>query len=105
MPELRAAFEKNGAAWMRVIDGDIDADTDIEEVDGDLRVLSPVGVRLAQVIRHGTDHRSHVCGALTALGITPPEIDVWAYARATGRERVEGAAAAEAVGEGQVPEL
>jgi uncharacterized damage-inducible protein DinB len=46
---------------------------------------APAGVRLAQVIHHGTDHRSQVCTGLTALGITPPEIDVWDYARSQGR--------------------
>lgn len=52
-----------------------------------------MGVRLAQVVHHGTDHRSQVCTALTSLGVTPPEIDVWAYAQATGRERAEQAPA------------
>ena len=43
------------------------------------------GVRLAQVIHHGTDHRSQICTALTALGIEPPAIDVWDYASTEGR--------------------
>ncbi len=45
--------------------------------------------RLAQVIHHGTDHRSQVCTILSTLGIEPPEIDVWAYGEATGRTRTE----------------
>ncbi len=89
LAELQSAFRKNGATWMEVLGDDLDPDTDIEEVDGKWRVRSPIGVRLAQVVHHGTDHRSHVCSALTILGIAPPEIDVWAYARATGRERAE----------------
>jgi uncharacterized damage-inducible protein DinB len=60
---------------------------DIKEIDEGWEVHSPVGIRLAQVVHHGTDHRSQVCTALTGLGVTPPEIDVWAYARASGRER------------------
>ncbi len=39
----------------------------------------------------GTDHRSQVCTALTSLGVEPPDIDVWAYARESGRERLERA--------------
>ena len=39
-----------------------------------------MGIRLAQAIHHGTDHRSQVCTALTTLGIEPPAIDVWDYA-------------------------
>ncbi len=46
---------------------------------------APLGIRLSQAIHHGTDHRSQVCTALTNLGITPPEIDVWDYAQAGGR--------------------
>jgi uncharacterized damage-inducible protein DinB len=48
-------------------------------------------VRLAQVVHHGTDHRSQVSTALTSLGVEPPDIDVWAYAREFGRERLERA--------------
>ena len=50
---------------------------------------APVAFRLAQVIHHGTDHRSQVCTILSTLGIEPPEIDVWAYGEATGRSRAE----------------
>ena len=46
---------------------------------------APLGVRLAQVIHHGTDHRSQICTDLTAIGVTPPEIDVWDYADSEGR--------------------
>ncbi len=37
------------------------------------------GIRLAQFLHHGTDHRSQICTALTTLGIEPPEIDVWDF--------------------------
>jgi uncharacterized damage-inducible protein DinB len=47
-------------------------------------ITAPLGVRLAQAIHHGTDHRSQVCTALTTLGVTPPEIDAWDYARSLG---------------------
>ena len=93
LADLRSAFSINGAAWMDVIAGDLDADEDIIERGDGLEVLSPVGLRLAQVVHHGTDHRSQVCTALTSLGIEPPEIDLWAWARATGRERAVGAPA------------
>jgi len=46
---------------------------------------APFGIRLAQALHHGTDHRSQVCTALTTLGIEPPNIDVWAYGEAVGR--------------------
>jgi uncharacterized damage-inducible protein DinB len=44
-----------------------------------------MGIRLAQALHHGTDHRSQVCTALTALGIEPPAIDAWDFADEGGR--------------------
>jgi uncharacterized damage-inducible protein DinB len=46
---------------------------------------APVGLRLAQALHHGSDHRSQVCTALTALGVEPPEIDLWAFGWKDGR--------------------
>jgi uncharacterized damage-inducible protein DinB len=46
---------------------------------------APLGIRLAQAIHHGTDHRSQICTGLTALGIQPPDIDVWAFGEHEGR--------------------
>ncbi len=86
LAELRSAMTGNGAAWADVLGGEEDPDRDVVEIDDVWEVHSPAGVRLAQAIHHGTDHRSQVCTALTALGLTPPDIDVWAYARETGRE-------------------
>jgi uncharacterized damage-inducible protein DinB len=76
----------NGAAWTELLKGDLDPDQDIVEIDNGWEVHSPLGLRLAQVIHHGTDHRSQVCTVLSTLGVTPPEIDLWAWARETGRE-------------------
>ncbi len=84
---LRSMISRNGAVWLEVLASGPDADTQIVERDGDLVFESPVGVRLAQVVHHGTDHRSQICTALTSLGLEPPEFDVWAFARESGRER------------------
>ena len=46
---------------------------------------APLGIRLAQVVHHGTDHRSQICTVLTTLGIEPPPIDVWDFADHDGR--------------------
>ena len=46
---------------------------------------APLGIRLAQVVHHGTDHRSQICTALTTLGIEPPLIDAWDFAESEGR--------------------
>ncbi len=86
LEQLRALFATNAAAWRAVLDEERDPDREITEQDDGWTVRSPVGVRLAQVVHHGTDHRSQICTALSSLGIEPGELDVWAYARAAGRE-------------------
>ena len=90
LADLRSAFTSNGELWMELLAGEPDPDADVMEIDGGWELHSPMSLRLAQVVHHGTDHRSQICTALTSLGLTPPEIDLWAYARATGRERGVG---------------
>lgn len=41
-------------------------------------------VVMVQVINHAHDHRHQVRGLLQALGVTPPRLDAWCYAEATG---------------------
>ncbi len=41
-------------------------------------------VIMVQVINHATEHREQIKSMLTALGVTPPELDGWAYGEATG---------------------
>jgi len=80
IPILRAVIEANGPAWQEVIGGDLDPGSDVVEYeDSGYETHAPLGIRLAQALHHGTDHRSQVCTALTALGIEPPSIDVWDY--------------------------
>ena len=85
--ELRVAITVNGAAWRDILAGDLDPEADLVERGEGWEFHQPAGLRLAQAIHHGTDHRSQVCTALTSQGIEPPEIDLWAYGEATGRTR------------------
>ncbi len=87
LAELRLAVATNASAWAALLAAGIDPDEDVVERDLEGEFHAPVGIRLAQVIHHGSDHRSQVCTALTSLGIEPPEIDVWAFAEAAGRTR------------------
>lgn len=81
IPTLRHAMEAMGTAWAALLEADLDPAQPItRHRDDGSTSTAPLGVRLAQVLHHGTDHRSQVCTALTTLGIEPPEIDVWAYA-------------------------
>jgi len=81
LPVLRAVMDGNGPEWSRILEGNLDPGAVIvRERDDGSRTEAPIGVRLAQALHHGTDHRSQVCTALTSLGIEPPEISVWAFA-------------------------
>jgi uncharacterized damage-inducible protein DinB len=86
LSDLRAAMAENGPLWAAFLTGNPDPDVIVtRHRDDGTRSHAPMSVRLAQAIHHGTDHRSQVCTALTGFGITPPEIDVWDFARSGGR--------------------
>lgn len=79
--ELGAAMEGDGTAWIQLLTQDPDPEAvvkEIDESDGYERD-APLGIRLAQALHHGTDHRSQICTALTMLGVQPPGIDVWDF--------------------------
>ena len=86
--ELRDAMERQAAAWERLLERDLDPDavTVARQEDGS-EFHAPLGLRLAQVLHHGTDHRSQVCTVLTSLGIEPPGIDLWDYGDELGRTK------------------
>lgn len=86
LSELRLVMERHGAAWSSVVADQPDPDTEIvaHRADGTKR-HAPAGIRLAQALHHGTDHRSQICTGLTALGHEPPDIDVWAFGEEEGR--------------------
>ena len=86
LAELRAAMERFGPAWQAVLGANPDPDEVIPVVrDDGSQAHAPKGLRLAQVLHHGTDHRSQICTALTTLGIEPPEAVAWAWGQKTGR--------------------
>jgi uncharacterized damage-inducible protein DinB len=86
IPTLRSVMEAHNTVWQRLIAGDLDPDTVVVEYEeSGYETHAPLGIRLAQALYHGTDHRSQVCTALTTLGIEPPPIEVWDLARQDGR--------------------
>lgn len=86
LAQLRAAMVANGAAWTAFLAQDLDPEAIVtRHRDDGSQSHAPLGVRLAQALHHGTDHRSQICTALTNLGIEPPEIDAWAFAWKDGR--------------------
>ena len=83
---MQTVMEADANAWQAFLAGDLDPDRIVvRHRDDGSESHAPLGVRLAQVIHHGTDHRSQICTALTNLGIEPPAVDVWDFAREDGR--------------------
>ncbi len=86
LPQLREVMERHGPAWASVLAADPDpTEVLVRRREDGSQTHAPVGVRLAQALHHGTDHRSQICTALTTLGIEPPAIDVWDFADEQGR--------------------
>jgi uncharacterized damage-inducible protein DinB len=86
LAQLRDVMVENAAAWSEYVASEPDADAVVVGRNDDgSTTLVPVGIRLAQALHHGTDHRSQICSALTMLGVHPPQIDVWAFADQDGR--------------------
>jgi uncharacterized damage-inducible protein DinB len=86
LPALRALAEETQAAWSALLETDLDPDRDVIRYrDDGSESHASLGIRLAQALQHGTDHRSQIATALTTIGIEPPEIDVWEFARSEGR--------------------
>jgi uncharacterized damage-inducible protein DinB len=87
LAEARATIERNGAGWAEYLARSLDPDEIVHEIDKSdgFQRWAPVAFRLAEVLDHGTDHRSQVCTALTSLGVEPPKIDVYAFGLDTGR--------------------
>ena len=85
LEELRGVMTSHGPAWSELLASDPDPDEVLERRRDDGSVTRATrGVRMAQAVHHGTDHRSQVCTALTGLGIEPPDIDVWSYGAEAG---------------------
>jgi uncharacterized damage-inducible protein DinB len=86
LPELRATMESHGPAWLRLLAENPDPDAVFERHrDDGSETHAPMSIRLAQVLHHGTDHRSQICTVLTTLGMEPPAIDVWDFGVQDGR--------------------
>jgi uncharacterized damage-inducible protein DinB len=85
---MQAVMEADASLWQAFLAGDPDPERIVvRHRDDGSESHAPLGIRLAQVIHHGTDHRSQICTALTNLGIEPPAVDVWDFAREDGRLR------------------
>lgn len=86
LAEARVVMVEDGPEWARVV-GELDDPDRIvarHRPDGSGN-QAPAGIRLAQALHHGSDHRSQICTILTTLGVEPPGIDVWDFGDQNGR--------------------
>ena len=88
LADLKRVMGANGKAWAALLGEELDPDAIVvrRRSDGS-EGHAPAGIRLAQALHHGTDHRSQICTILTGLGVEPPAIDVWDFADRQGRLR------------------
>jgi len=91
--ELRAANDRHADGYRDLLAGPQDPNIDVAEHGDGWDFVATLGIRVAQIVHHGSDHRSQICTGLTALGVSPPDIDLWAYGAATGRTREVSTAA------------
>ena len=86
LAQLRARMERHRDAWSGLLARDLDPDAVVvRRRDDGSETHAPAGIRLAQALHHGTDHRSQICTALTTLGVEPPAIDVWDFGHEDAR--------------------
>jgi uncharacterized damage-inducible protein DinB len=79
--ELEQAAQASGAGLLALAKAaNTFPDTQIQTTDG--YVVEP-WVVIVQVINHATEHREQISSMLSALGVTPPDLDAWAFGEAT----------------------
>jgi uncharacterized damage-inducible protein DinB len=70
------------SSWKTLALDDLDPDTVLERTRSDGRVWRiKSGILLAQTIHHGNVHREQVSHVLTSLGLSAPDLSLYAYAR------------------------
>ena len=83
--DVAVLADRNAQQWQILLSRDLDPDEEIEVTHDDgSRTVATLGVRLAQALHHGSDHRSQVSTALTVLGHPADEFDVWAWGETVG---------------------
>ena len=83
--ELEARVDETAGLWERYLADPLDARHKLSLDAGAYEAESFVPI--AQALHHGNVHREQICSILTSLKIEPPDLQVWAYAEATGHAR------------------
>jgi uncharacterized damage-inducible protein DinB len=89
LDELELQAHEIAGFWERLLAQPLDpARIVVRSWPDGARDEAPAGVVLAQILHHGNVHREQISAVLTSLGLTVPEIDVWAYGDAAGLSRM-----------------
>lgn len=76
--ELRSVADAAGMALIGYVDG-LTEDMFFVDIDDGVEFELTTSFLLGQIIHHATEHRGQIRTTLSAHGITPPEIDTWAW--------------------------
>ena len=85
LSELEARVDETARLWEQYFADPLDASYKLSLDQGAYEAESFVPI--VQALHHGNVHREQVCAILTVLGLEPPDLQVWAYADATGHAR------------------
>lgn len=83
--ELEARVDETARLWEQYLVDPLDSKHVLILDQGAYEAESSVPI--VQALHHANVHREQICSILTGLGIEPPDIQVWAYAEATGHAR------------------
>ena len=79
-PAIRVSLQKSGERLVALAQSERD-DRLVTGERGGQPFSFALSVFMMQAVDHGKEHRTHVASSLTQLGIEPPNLDGWAYAR------------------------
>lgn len=87
LDELAAEVAEHGERWASLLAGHPDPDADVLEVDPEdgFRRTAPLGIRLAQALHHGSEHRTQVCVTIASLGLQPPDLSPFRFGTEVGK--------------------
>jgi uncharacterized damage-inducible protein DinB len=80
--ELEESASRSGAGLLALARGEPSQPLETRLQTDDGYWVEPWVVML-QVINHATEHREQINSMLSALGVTPPNLDGWAYGEVT----------------------
>ena len=86
LDEITTRAEEMAARWEAFLTEPFDAERALAYTWPDGTPYGvPAGVVLAQALHHGNEHRGQINTVLTAIGLVPPDLDVWTFATDTHR--------------------